>query len=234
MDLAEYLRQSMPVTHPLLATAIFRDQQVMNSLRCKLDPNNSSPMVPTGIPPYVDLYQQQRETQQVIDCRPDVLLSGFSGLLDEKGVGAGAMRKKELQAKIRDLLNEAGLYHTNRVQHKLPSESNHSTIIYWGRDDKFHRLPEDFEFPDVNVLGVWHVLWFGNGTMGYPPFKGLNHQRKRYSEWTNVIKHLCDAVKSTTGRDLQLPKSQLEADVLFRTAIANVPMMIPTSERNIT
>ncbi|OWZ10499.1 hypothetical protein PHMEG_00016649 [Phytophthora megakarya] len=60
-----------------------------------------------------------------------------------------------------------------------------------------------------NALGDWHLWWFGNATMGYPPFKGLQPsdfatkiKRKRYSEWTNLIKHLCDAVKSATGRDL--------------------------------
>ncbi|OWZ11405.1 hypothetical protein PHMEG_00015577 [Phytophthora megakarya] len=70
-------------------------------------------MVPTGIPPYVHLYQQPRETQQVIDRMPDVLLSDFSRLLDENGVGAGAMRKEELQATILELLNEAE-YNVNR------------------------------------------------------------------------------------------------------------------------
>ncbi|OWY93821.1 hypothetical protein PHMEG_00036634, partial [Phytophthora megakarya] len=55
----------------------------------------------------------------------------------------------------------------------------------------------------------WYLWWYGNATVGYPPFKGLQPsdfatkiKRKRYSEWTNLIKHLCDAVKSTTGRDL--------------------------------
>ncbi|OWZ05036.1 hypothetical protein PHMEG_00022950 [Phytophthora megakarya] len=89
-----------------------------------------------------------------------------------------------------------------------------------------------------NALDVWHLWWFGNATFGYPLFKGLQPsdvatkiKRKRHSEWTNLIKHLFDAVKPTTGRDLQLPKRQPEADVLFRTAINNVPVKMPTSRR---
>ncbi|OWZ13623.1 hypothetical protein PHMEG_00013029 [Phytophthora megakarya] len=74
-----------------LNIAIFRNQQVMHSLRCNLYPNDSSLMVPTGIPPYVYLYQQQREIQQAIGRMLDVLLIRFSRLLDEKGVGDGAM-----------------------------------------------------------------------------------------------------------------------------------------------
>ncbi|GMF29792.1 unnamed protein product [Phytophthora lilii] len=148
---------------------------------------------------------------------PVVLLSGISKLLDEKGVGTGAMRKDELQSTIRELLTEAGLYQMTTVQSETYTEAT-GTIIYWRRDGKFHRLPENFEFPDVDAFGVctcgsseihrWVIL-------RYPPFKGLQLSdfstkinQNRYSEWSMLVKHLRDAVKSSTERDLKPPQSQ--------------------------
>ncbi|KAJ8535270.1 hypothetical protein ON010_g13469 [Phytophthora cinnamomi] len=94
-------------------------------------------------------------------------------------------------------------------------------------------------FLTLMPLGVWHLLWFENPAIVYPPFKGLQPsdfatkiKRKRYSEWTVLVKHLRDAIKSTTVLDLKPPQSQHEADVLFDTAIANVPMkMTPDGKK---
>ncbi|KAE9186208.1 hypothetical protein PF005_g20933 [Phytophthora fragariae] len=144
---------------------------------------------------------------------PDALLSGIAKLLDEKGIGTGAMRKEELESTIRNLLNAAGLYQRSSVQ-------------------------QSFEFADVDALGVWHLWWFGNPAMGYPPFKGLQPsdfsttiKRKRYSEWTVLVKHLSDAVKAATNRDLHPPQNQHEADELFNIAMKNVPMKSSAEEK---
>lgn len=70
--------------------------------------------------------------------------------------------------------------------------------------------------------------------MSYPPFKGLQPfdfalkvNRKRYSEWTALVKHLSEAVEVSTGRALHTPQTQHEADLLFNTAIESVPMKMP-------
>ncbi|KAE9197595.1 hypothetical protein PF004_g19786 [Phytophthora fragariae] len=169
---------------------------------------------------------------------PDALLSGIAKLLDEKGIGTGAMRKEELESTIRNLLNAAGLYQRSSVQRESQPETCSGTIIYWQRDGKFHRLPESFEFPDVDALGVWHLWWFGNPAMGYLPFKGLQPsdfsttiKRKRYSEWTVLVKHLSDAVKAATNRDFHPPQNQHEADELFNIAMKNVPMKSSAEEK---
>ncbi|KAJ8569251.1 hypothetical protein ON010_g6009 [Phytophthora cinnamomi] len=129
-----------------MASAIFRDVNLMDSLKRKLVRDNMSSLVPTGIPPYIHLYEQQRETKKAIERMPDVLLSGISKLLDEKRVGTGAMRKEELQSTIRELLTEVGLYQRTTVQTEVCPQATHGTIIYWSQDGKFHRLPENLSF----------------------------------------------------------------------------------------
>ncbi|OWZ06185.1 hypothetical protein PHMEG_00021591 [Phytophthora megakarya] len=233
---AQYLSDTLPETHPIFASAIFREEAQMDLLRCKLADDVTSSISPTGIPPYIHLYRQQQETQRAIERMPSVLMGSFSKLLDDKCVGSGVMRKEELQATIRELLTEAGLYHSGDALNQTPPDTPAGSFIYWKRDSKFYRLPESFEFPDVDALGVWRLWWFRNKAMEYPPFKGLQssdfvtrNYQKRYWEWANLVKHLCDAVESATGTTVTSPQSQHEPNIVFQTAMANVPIEFPHS-----
>lgn len=147
-----FLRQKLPEKHPLMSSIIFRDRNLMDSLRCMLVSDTISMLVPTGIPPYIHLYQQQRETQRAVERMPDVLLSGFSKILDEKGISAGALRRDDLKSTIRELLSEAGLYQRTSVQLEPQSETCSGTIIYWQRDGKFHRLLKKLSFLMLTTL----------------------------------------------------------------------------------
>ncbi|OWY98623.1 hypothetical protein PHMEG_00030566 [Phytophthora megakarya] len=140
----------------------------MDLLRFKLADDATSPISPTNIPPYILLYRQQQETQRAIERMPSVLMNSFSKFLDDKCVGSGVIRKEELQATIHQLLTEAGLYHSGDALHQRPPDTPAGSFIYWKRGSKFHHLPECFEFPGVDDLGVWRLWWFGNKAMGYP------------------------------------------------------------------
>ncbi|OWY92527.1 hypothetical protein PHMEG_00038432, partial [Phytophthora megakarya] len=73
---AQYLRYTLPETHPIFASAIFREEAQMDLLRCKLADEVPSPISPTGIP--------LKEAQRAIERMPSVLMGSFSKFLDDK------------------------------------------------------------------------------------------------------------------------------------------------------
>lgn len=67
---AEYLRQHLPLNHPLLSTHIFVNPGVLDELKGMLEIRESSSMQPSGIPPYIQLYKKLDRQQQSIDDLP--------------------------------------------------------------------------------------------------------------------------------------------------------------------
>jgi hypothetical protein len=57
---ADHLLETLPASHPMLSTYLFRNSQVLDQLRAALvSTDDSTPWVkPTGIPPHVELYKQ--------------------------------------------------------------------------------------------------------------------------------------------------------------------------------
>jgi hypothetical protein len=107
----------------------------------------------------------------------------------------------------------------------------------WKVDGKFHRLPEAFVFPDVDAFGVWRMWWLGNPGKEYPPFHRLQPtdfsrpQRKMYSEWTVLVKHLVAAIEKTLSTKMARPDNETEAHALHCIGIANVPLKASRNQR---
>ncbi|KAG6943045.1 hypothetical protein JG687_00018694, partial [Phytophthora cactorum] len=80
----DYLRDTLPTSHPLLATYLFRQPDVLALLRLQLSTGGSAWMQTTGIPPHVELYKQLLQVQASIDKLPPVLIQGISNLIEEK------------------------------------------------------------------------------------------------------------------------------------------------------
>ncbi|ETM46720.1 hypothetical protein L914_08435 [Phytophthora nicotianae] len=73
-------------------------------------------MPPTGIPPYIELYQKLDRQQQSVDELPSRLEERMERVLEKKGVAAGNITREMLRVEIRSLLNEVGLQRSMRVQ----------------------------------------------------------------------------------------------------------------------
>ncbi|KAG6947142.1 hypothetical protein JG688_00015665 [Phytophthora aleatoria] len=90
-------------------------------------------------------------------------------------------------------------------------------------------MPEDFKFPQLDALSVWR-LWLGNPAGGYPPFRTLqafdfvSSNRKMYSEWSVLVRHIITGVESDSGADMQRPDYQEETDRLYEQGMSKVPL----------
>ncbi|ETO74209.1 hypothetical protein F444_09989 [Phytophthora nicotianae P1976] len=150
-----YLRATLPPSHPILTTALFRDTEMMNELNASLVFGDSLWMKPTGIPPHVEIYKQLQGVQQSIDNLPPVRLEGMSSLIESKGVTAGNTTKDLLESTIAKLLARVGLVRECSGRATTSSAEQHTTGTAHYYDGKFHMLPKSFEFPKTEAFGAW-------------------------------------------------------------------------------
>ncbi|OWY97643.1 LOW QUALITY PROTEIN: hypothetical protein PHMEG_00031781, partial [Phytophthora megakarya] len=167
-----------------------------------------------GIPPHIELYKQQEDTNKAVNDLPAILFDGFSKLLEEKGVAAGHITKSVLENTIRQLLAKTVLRgHGNLPCEDEATNSPQQSLYFW--NNKFLYLPENFEFPSIYPLTAWKLWWFGNASLHYPPLRNistidLSTKRKAstFSEWSIFMKYLTQAIEEETG--LPIPKQMSE------------------------
>ncbi|KAJ8556784.1 hypothetical protein ON010_g9179 [Phytophthora cinnamomi] len=165
-----FLRKTLPQSHPLSFTSLFRNDAMLSGLSGILAADAKTWMTPTGIPPHVDIYKHLQGVEQSIDNLPPVLIDGMSELIESKGVAVGNITRDVLESTIESALERAGLAHAQAEASQISSpESRSSTAHYY--NGKFHMFPETFEFPKVGAYGAWQLWWFGDKTNGYPPLK---------------------------------------------------------------
>ncbi|KAK1938813.1 hypothetical protein P3T76_008888 [Phytophthora citrophthora] len=232
---AEYLRSILSETHPLFSSYVFRQPDKMATLQAMLADGRTSWMRPTGIPPHVELFQQHAQTRQAFKNLPDILLGGFSAILEEKCVGRQSLARETLTVTIKSLLEEAGLWQSQpRPQEATQPLDEINNFHHWPSDRRFHRIPETFEFPQLDALGVWRLWWLGNRGAGHPPFRALQgsdftkSNKEMFSEWSVLVRHIKAGVEGTTGNPMQYPATQAEADHLYQLGMSKVPLMEPT------
>ncbi|POM62610.1 LOW QUALITY PROTEIN: hypothetical protein PHPALM_28209 [Phytophthora palmivora] len=230
----DYLRRTLPTTHPLLSTYLFRHQEIVVQLRKALVQDNSPWMKPTGIPPHVEVYKQLKLMQSSIDNLPPVRLEGISNLIEEKGIAAGNITKQMLESTFENLLERAGIVQANRIVPSQTAISEDSETVHFYKG-KFHLLPESFEFPRTGPFGAWVIWWFGDKACGYPPLRKIRphdlpkaSMGKQFSDWSRIIHHLRNAIEST-GEEIADNMTDRKATELFQIAVNNLEL--PSSER---
>ncbi|OWZ12101.1 hypothetical protein PHMEG_00014788 [Phytophthora megakarya] len=141
-----YFHETLPPSHPLLSTTLFRNKTKLAKLSEYLVSGDSPWMTSTEIPLHVELYKQLQGVQQSIDKLPPVLLDGVSTLIERKAVVTGNITKNLLESTIKRLLKRAGLAQTAISEVPQPVLDQGSTMAhYYG--GMFHMFPETFEFP---------------------------------------------------------------------------------------
>ncbi|DAZ98297.1 TPA: hypothetical protein N0F65_008883 [Lagenidium giganteum] len=58
----------------------------------------------------------------------------------------------------------------------MESESLPNTTMTWklhAWGGGIHKLPEEFDFPRVDVISAWKLWWLGNKQLGHPPHKSI-------------------------------------------------------------
>jgi len=196
----------LPRHHMLFQTFLFRNLTSIGE-RIDLISGLSSPVLSAnGLPPHVLSWLNHLRIQDLLTEMPQKILEGIGTTLQENGIAAGNVTKELLESMMRNLVETVTATHRPSVAPTTTTLPEFYPFLW--SDDHFHRLPEDFEFPDLNVLQGW-LLWFeGNREKGLPPFRLLSTIdvpkvcRKRYGELKCMIRILLDQIPENERRSL--------------------------------
>jgi hypothetical protein len=152
---SQTLLQTLPKSHPIFHTYIFREQKIMTKLQQLISVNDSMLISESGTPPHVELYKQQQLTQETVAKIQGVVLEGMANLIEEKGVSAGNITIHQLRSTMREMLNDFTQY-SRSDGHSETKEIQHNDQVYhWG--GRLDVQPKSLEFPSVDVFQAWKL-----------------------------------------------------------------------------
>lgn len=235
---ATFLQSELPASHPLFGTHLFTNGDTMKALRDALASNETSVvpswMHPTGVPPYIMLYEKLDRQHSTILQLPSEIENRISSLLETCGVAAGNITKGVLESTIASLITKLRLDLDSGAA--TSNDANSSTIahrdyLFW--KGRWHTLPEDFTLPKVDPFSAWRLWWFGNPQTGYPPYRTLNTRdmnegtKRMYSEWSVLMGHIISSIEAVKQCTLPVLKDETKAYELFKIGYENLRFKRP-------
>ncbi|KAH9064658.1 hypothetical protein Ae201684P_003446 [Aphanomyces euteiches] len=165
----QFVVNLLPQRHPLLSTAIFRDNDMFSNLFA-LVRTDSQVVHATGIPPHVELHVSIMKNYEALTQMPLLLGERIEEILEKHGVAAGHITQDILRTTIENALRSFGRFAPSMEATPAQQQCRGSLHAWGGR---LRKLPHDFCLPSVNVLQAWQLWWIGNAALGTPPFKFL-------------------------------------------------------------
>ena len=157
--------------------------------------------------------------------------------LEDRAIGAGTVTRDGLENLLNQCLERAGVQdlvrnfqnpHTrpecNRILDVAASPRNGYESYMWG--GALHLVPEDFRFPDGDVLLAWQYWCCGNPACAYPPLRLLKSSdmatknlRRRLCDFQFLMYQLEEKLKEDDAWILQTaPLSIQQANNMFQIA----------------
>ncbi|RLN89582.1 hypothetical protein DYB28_001917 [Aphanomyces astaci] len=147
---ADYLRSTLPASHTVLHTAIFRYDELQENLRSLLR-SSSATLALTGLPPYVELYRQLKTQHETLKALPAEVVAGVRGIWDEKELSAGTVTQAYIDRHFSTIQERpgGGGNSADVVPAQPPPRRREHMLFAWG--GRLHKLLEHFCFPSVDV-----------------------------------------------------------------------------------
>ena len=201
--------------------ALFAERNTMEHLgqfvQCGLSQNEIG-LQPTGVPPHTMILTHiQSLASNIFQILPalrrcsEETIEGVMKELEDRAIGAGTVTRDVLNDSIMRCLEEAGIPQIlERLENRSDSGRNHTSapetgsgerdmsniqVYQWG--GRFHKFPEDVEFPNGGVLEAWQWWIAGNAAKNYRPFRELEpmdcntrNKRKRLCDYRYLMRRL--------------------------------------------
>ncbi|KAF0721803.1 hypothetical protein Ae201684P_007722 [Aphanomyces euteiches] len=171
-------------------------------------------MLTTGIPPHVELLRQLQRNEQSILAVPQLVLSGVREIVDGNGLIAGHITRSYFESTLESTVTKAVEVALGGTTSSAVNASESAAscgidvlVYHWG--GSLHKLPEQFEFPSVDVSTALSLWWLGNPIQKHQPYwtietRDLNasNQRKAFYEGKYIMEKLTQFNVNATGRSL--------------------------------
>jgi len=202
--------------HSIYQTHIFRNLSKL-SREIPLITGISSPVLcATGLPPHVICWINDVRTQAMVEAIPDRMKSVINETLREAGVAAGNITPELLRSVLQEFINADREARTGEGSQRESVPLEEDYVLYrWQCDGLFHRLPENFEFPDITVIQGWVLYWKGHNEQKMPPFRFLQpidvpkRWRSRFSDFRCIIRVVLEYVTESPEELKNMNSNQL-------------------------
>jgi len=224
----DFLHSTLPADHAFRFTPLFTEKDLLSSLRNVLVSGYESPyLVATGIPPHVEVYKLLEKNERSISTMPTLIMNGIAQVIEDKGVKAGHITRDILESVLKSALSKI-CPTSSQESHDTappirPTHANTIPVFSWG--GKFHKLPDNFKFPSVDVFTAWKLWWCGIPSTNIIPFCQINvcdlktqAQKNTFYKWKSIMLTLTKYFNQQTGQTLD--KSPNESGIIdsFRVA----------------
>jgi hypothetical protein len=256
----EWLREHLPRKHRLFTTAPFRNPSMLDRLSafvfCRPD-KTTDPIRSTGVPPHVSILQRmdalldtmmlvQDNQRELLDRIPQAARDLIVQELEARAAISGTLTRDGMRQLLDDLGLADVLRRTELGSERAPSAASAAApaqpqgnfLFSWG--GLFHRLPEDFTFPSMNVLSAWQLWMCGDPSKQHPPFRKVtvddfrphSNQRKRFSDLRFLMRIMEQHVNEANAWIVAgTSPTLLEANAMFTVAFPRLGLFDATSSQ---
>jgi hypothetical protein len=217
----EWIKVNVSPASRLFQTYIMSNPHIYVKLKGKIICGyDSKYMVATGIPSHVNTLRQLQVIKEDLESLNDGLdrqsasvvgrvLEGIEDILDRRSFEQGNITSSTLKKNVEDILADAlkknltehGFFDILREMRSStlsPSpiemdESHEMEFTPYQYNGRFHRTPEGWVFPRVNLRIGWMLWCLGSRRDNVSPFRLFDHfdvqksMRKELNEWKSVF-----------------------------------------------
>jgi hypothetical protein len=208
-----FLKQNLPKKHAVLSSPLFSSKKLPDQLDGHIIIGSESPyMKATGVLSNAVLLKAVRNVQESINDIPAKVVQRVEEVLEQNGVAAGNVTGQQIFDHVTSAVQNVLSQHIGNIQQAVnaaPIENNNNTglqLYMW--QGGFSRVPEDFEFPDVNLAQAWQLWWLGSPTEGIPPYRAITpndlkvrKKKQRLSDWASMMRIMKEALGDDYAMD---------------------------------
>eukprot|EP00834_Sanchytrium_tribonematis_P008368 NODE_959_length_2884_cov_0.214363.p1 type:complete len:297 gc:universal NODE_959_length_2884_cov_0.214363:657-1547(+) len=215
----DFVLETLPASHSLFRTSVFRNSSVLNQLFSLIDCRSSTGndrIQATGIPPHTQLLMNLLEISDSINSIIPAVNQATESIaekiiqeLEDRAIGAGTVTRDGLQQLLsevsRNLLSfmreEGILSSNNQVIDSTPAPINFNNSTnsvgthFWG--GRFHHVPESFDLGPMGTDVAFELWLLGDESRQFPPYKLLSGRdmssknlATRFGEFKFLMSHI--------------------------------------------
>ena len=174
-----------------------------------------------GIPPHVSILQDLTCLRMAQERLIESFVAKVKQAIDECGLSGGALTEQRLRDIFEGFSNEMREQFQQATNGNGNAEANVAERIETGQGYRwhsyrgsFHRVPEDWRFPQVGVSDMWNKWWIGDTVRGIPPLRMITPQDIKFLDEIPLTEEEVHA-RTVPHRYKQRPSRKTYSDLAF-------------------
>jgi len=217
----DFLNTNLPSKHrffssPLFSSSIIDEMKPFVIHGCKSDFLKA-----TGVPPYSSINRRLGDIEKSLESLGSSISTDLEGMLQRNGAAAANVTPQGISDAIESSLKKLIPVYLEKAQGAkvaVVADPTITTVSVYSWGGSFHKLPQNYKLPDVNVAAAFRIWFLGICAEKLPPFKSLDpsdfslsNERKRFSDWKCIMKCL---IENLANDFLLLDPKDFHVDVI--------------------